>query len=155
MASEYLVEALLRLSRLIRRSTHPIHRSDITPEQYWLLKRLHRAGPLSIGALADGLGLTSASVTIACKRLEKAGLVQRCRQGEAGDERVVLVTLTERGLAQLEAWQERRRQFLDALLRRLSPDEQDQLFRLIARILDGTEMDFAADPIPIGNQERP
>jgi len=88
-SDDRLVEALLQLSRLIRRNTHPVRRSEITPEQYWLLKRVNRVGPISVGRLSQELGLTSASVTVACKRLGKAGLVRRERQPETADERVL------------------------------------------------------------------
>ncbi len=140
MASDdRLVDALLRLSRLIRRSTHPVRRSEMTPEQYWLLKRLHRVGPMSVGALADELDLTSASVTVACKRLEKAGLLRRSRQPSAEDERVVIVSRTERGLEQLESWQEARRVFLGGLLAGLDEAEREQLLHLLDRVLSEGE----------------
>src|SRR2546421_3032390 len=94
MATDRLVEDLLALWRLLRASTHPVRRAEITPEQYWLLRLLHRKGPMSISELAEVLGVTGSSITTACKRLEKAGLVKRERQGDGCDERVVLVVLT-------------------------------------------------------------
>lgn len=140
-----LVEGLLRLTRLVRRSTHPVRRFEITPEQYWLLKRVNRLGPLSVGALAEGLGLTSASVTVACKRLEKAGLLRRGRQVEGDDERVVLVSLTEAGLARLEAWQDQRRRYLETLLAPLGEAERAELLGLIERMLVGTPLSLDAE----------
>lgn len=148
-----LVEALLQLSRLIRRATHPVRRSEITPEQYWLLKRVNRVGPISVGRLSQELGLTSASVTVACKRLEKAGLVRRERQPESVDERVVLVSLTTRGLEQLEAWQDERRVFLSGLLARLSDRERQQFLHLLERVLDGTELAPNSPPPAVGGRE--
>jgi DNA-binding MarR family transcriptional regulator len=142
LSDDRLTEALWRLTRLIRRSVHPVRRSEITPEQYWLLKRVNRVGPLSVGALAEGLGLTSASVTAACKRLEKAGLVRRARQPESEDERVVLVSLTDRGLDQLEAWQQDRQIFISGLLAELRPDERAQLLQLVERVLANTSMEL-------------
>jgi DNA-binding MarR family transcriptional regulator len=118
----------------------------MTPEQYWLLRTLNRRGPISIGELADVLGITASSATTACKRLEKLGLLQRERQ--TADERVVLVALTPAGLAQVEAWHRRRRELVTQLARVLDPSEQDQLARLLARLLDvanGQEGDAAAN----------
>src|SRR5579871_5365452 len=97
MATDRLVEDLLALWRLLRINTHPVRRGEITPEQYWLLKLLNRKTELSIGELAEALGVTGSSVTTACKRLEKAGLLKRTRQVDGQDERVVLVTLTPLG----------------------------------------------------------
>jgi DNA-binding MarR family transcriptional regulator len=137
-SDDRLVEALLTLSRLVRRSASPVRRSEITPEQYWLLKRLERHGPMSVGALADELGITSASVTTACKRLEKADLVRRTRQPGSEDERVVLVSLADRGREQLAAWQDERRAFIGSLLTDLGDDERAQLLRLLERMLTST-----------------
>nr|BBH93421.1 hypothetical protein KTA_16200 [Thermogemmatispora argillosa] len=139
MASERLVEDLLALWRLLRRSTHPVRRAEMTPEQYWLLKSLSRRGACSVGELATALGLSGSSVTSACKRLEKAGFVRRVRQGEGGDERVVLVELTARGSEQVAAWQRERRAVLSRMLEPLTPQEQDELQRLIERVLAAAE----------------
>ncbi|OIQ58489.1 transposase IS66 family protein [Moorella thermoacetica] len=56
---------------------------------------LKHAGPLTIGELAEVLGITSSSATTATKRLAKMGLVKRDRQKE--DERVVTVALISTG----------------------------------------------------------
>lgn len=136
MATDRLVEDLLALWRLLRVSTHPVRRGEITPEQYWLLKRLNREGTLSVGELAEALGVTGSSVTTACKRLEKSGLLQRERQPDGQDERVVLITLTARGSEQIELWQQERRDALTHMLAPLTPVEQDELQRLLECILE-------------------
>src|SRR5437868_14485855 len=105
---DHLVDDILALYHLIRRTSHPVHRAEMTPEQYWLLRLLRRRGALSIGELAEALGVTGSSVTTACKRLEKAGLVTRERQSD--DERMVRVVLTEEGNARVESWGQRRRE---------------------------------------------
>jgi DNA-binding MarR family transcriptional regulator len=136
VATDRLVEDLLALWRLLRVSTHPVRRGEITPEQYWLLKRLNREGTLSVGELAEALGVTGSSVTTACKRLEKSGLLQRERQPDGQDERVVLITLTARGSEQIELWQQERRDALTHMLAPLTPVEQDELQRLLECILE-------------------
>ena len=137
MTSEHLVDDMLALYHLIRRASHPVHRAEMTPEQYWLLRLLRRRGALSIGELAEVLGVTGSSITTACKRLEKAGLVMRERQSD--DERMVRVVLTEQGNAQVEIWQEQRRVLLTHLLSPLSQHEQETLQRLLERILEGAD----------------
>ena len=129
-----LPDALLRLARVLRRHTNPVRRGELTQEQYWLLRQLGRRGPLKVGQLAAGLGLTPSSVTLACKRLERDGFVSRDRQ--ADDERVVLVALTPHGRQQLADWRQRRHDEAALLLARLSPAEQDQLQHLLGRVLD-------------------
>jgi DNA-binding MarR family transcriptional regulator len=83
--------------------------------------------------LAAGLGLSPSSVTIACKRLERDGLLSRERQGD--DERVVLVALTAQGREQLARWRQGRHDEATRLLAPLTLDERQQLGHLVARIL--------------------
>lgn len=137
MAAEQLIDDLQMLYHLIRRASHPVKRAEMTPEQYWLLRLLRRRGTLSIGELAEILGVTGSSVTTACKRLEKVGFVTRERQ--SNDERIVRVMLTEQGNEQIEAWQQRRRDFLQTLLSPLDEEQQATLQDLLERILHESE----------------
>src|SRR3989442_10679024 len=95
MRMDHLVDDILALYHLIRRASHPVHRGEITPEQYWLLRLLRRKNALSVAELAEALGVTASSVTTACKRLEKDGLVTR--QGQSDDHRMVGVIVTPQG----------------------------------------------------------
>lgn len=152
MATERLVEDLLSLLRLVRRASHPVRRGEMTPEQYWLLRIVNRRGPISIGELAELLGITASSTTTACKRLEQMALLQRQRQSD--DERVVLVALTPAGLARVEQWHQRQRELLAQLVAVLEPGEQDQMQQLLARILDAAgERGLAALPLRAGTRE--
>lgn len=127
-----LVDALWQFWRLWRQVSHPVRKGKITPEQYWLLKRLKHAGPLNIGELAEGLGITSSSATTATKRLAKMGLVKRDRQKE--DERVVTVALTGTGLEMLEQWANEKRAALANLLTPLTLEERCLLLELIRKV---------------------
>ncbi len=134
MTTEKLAEDLLTLWRILRGLSHPVRRAEMTPEQYWLLRLLNRAGSLSVGELANELGITTSSATVACKRLEKAGLLTRERW--ADDERIVRVALTEQGLAQIDAWRQRKRESLTDLLSVLDQHDQHELQRIIERVLE-------------------
>jgi MarR family transcriptional regulator, organic hydroperoxide resistance regulator len=138
---DLLVDDILALYHLIRRSSHPIHRGEITPEQYWLLRLLRRKGALSVGELAEALGVTGSSVTTACKRLEKAALVTRERQSD--DERMVRIMLTTQGHEHVEAWHQRRREIVLRWLATLDHEEQETLQHLLERLLKG-----AGEPLP-------
>jgi DNA-binding MarR family transcriptional regulator len=137
MSTDRLVDDVLALYHLIRRTSHPVHRAEMTPEQYWLLRLLRRRGALSIGELAEALGVTGSSVTTACKRLEKVGLVTRERQVD--DERMVRVALTDQGSARIESWEQLRRELLTRLLAPLDQDEQHTLQHLLERVLETAE----------------
>jgi MarR family transcriptional regulator, organic hydroperoxide resistance regulator len=137
MTTEKLAEDLLTLWRILRGLSHPVRRAEMTPEQYWLLRLLNRAGSLSVGELANELGITTSSATAACKRLEKAGLLTRERW--ADDERIVRVALTEQGLAQIDAWRQRKRESLTDLLSVLDQHDQQELQRIIERVLEAAD----------------
>ncbi len=134
MATEALVEDLIMLSRLLR---FP-RRSDMTPEQYWLLRHLRSSGPLSISELAHAMEITAGSATVACKRLEKAGFITRERRSD--DERVVQVTLTELGRSHIDAGRKQRREIITQLLAVLDQDEQQELQLLVERLLEATDL---------------
>lgn len=133
MPADQLVEDFLTLWRLLRQTSHPVRRGEITPQQFWLMRHLRNDGPLSIGELAEALGISPSSATIACKRLEKVGLVSRRRQVD--DERVVLVELTAHGIEQVESWRVRYRETLSDLLSPLSDAEREELRRLLEQVL--------------------
>lgn len=130
MAAERLVEDLITMSRLLR----PRQGSGMTPQQYWLMRHLRQVGPLGTGELAQALGITTGSATVACKRLEKAGLLSRERQVE--DERVVRVALTAEGCAQIDALRQKKREALAQWLDVLDPAEQETLQAMLERLLD-------------------
>ena len=87
--------------------------------------------------LANALGITAGSATVACQRLEKAAFVTRARQ--AHDERVVQVALTEQGQALIEVWRTQRREAVTKLLSVLDAGEQEELHALIGRLLEAAE----------------
>ena len=93
----------------------------------WHLLQQH--GPMTAGALADALGLTSGSVTAMIDRLERGGHVERTR--DTVDRRRVIVTLTDdarRRSAELY------RPFAAGIRERLagySPSEQELLLEFL------------------------
>lgn len=141
MPTDQLVEDFLVLWRLLRRTTHPAFRGEITLEQYWLLRLLRQtpANGLSIGELAARTGVGQSSITTACKRLEKAGFVSRLR--DERDERVVRVSLTSEGVEQIERWRRAKRTELARLLAPLDPDERRTLEALMRRVVEISDSD--------------
>ena len=68
------------------------------------------------------------------------------RERQKGDERVVLVALTEEGRARLDAWSERRHAAALRMLATLSPGERSEFGLLLRRVLlRAQEMDEKGD----------
>ena len=71
--------------------------ANVSPVQYNVLRILRGAGePLACGEIGDRLIAREPDMTRLLDRMEKRGLVSRCR--ETADRRVVRVTITDAGL---------------------------------------------------------
>lgn len=93
---DHLCFALYSASMAVTRLYKPmLDAMGLTYPQYLSLKALDEAGTLTIGGLAQRLGLEPSTITPLIKRLETAGFVSRARG--AKDERIVDVGLTDRG----------------------------------------------------------
>ena len=93
---EQLCFSLYGASMAINRAYKPLLDAlEITYPQYLVLGALWEADGLSVGAIAERLGLDSSNVTPLVKRMEAGGLVSR--QRNPADERQVVVSLTPLG----------------------------------------------------------
>ena len=102
----------------------------LTYPQYLVMVALWAADKQTVGALGEKLLLESSTLTPLLKRLEAMGLVQRKRDAE--DERVVRVSLTEKG----KALQRNARQVPDCVsqMTGLSPTELRRLTATITKL---------------------
>jgi DNA-binding MarR family transcriptional regulator len=80
---------------------------------------------MRMSELSSALDISVANATGIVTRMEERGLLERTR--DAGDRRVVNVTLTADGRQMLDDMNQRRREFFTSLLSRLSVDELTQL----------------------------
>jgi DNA-binding MarR family transcriptional regulator len=122
--SDDLADAFLTASRaLIGLAVRSIEAApvDVTVAQHRVLVLLAARGDLTIGDLADGLGVNPSNATRYCDRLQRLELVHRARSVEDG--RMVQVGLTQEGQALVTAVTERRRQEVVEVLERMTgPD---------------------------------
>jgi DNA-binding MarR family transcriptional regulator len=105
---------------------------DLTLGQIRFLHVLNRAGPMSIGHVAEQLGVTLTTASQFVDRLELRGHVERVHRDD--DRRVVECRLTERGAAVTAAMRGMQREVLGALLGNLKPREVavfERLYRLM------------------------
>lgn len=104
----------------------------VTAEQYWILRMLEREPSMTVSGLAKRRGVTPAAMTAATRRLEAMGWVLRARPPE--NQRTVLVALSDRGR---EVWlrvSTERRRVMAHLLRAMTPDEQETLYRIAQKM---------------------
>jgi len=123
---------LRRMRREVREQLAPV---ELTPARHRMLRVLARAGePQRQATLAGWLDVVPRSITSLVDDLEQADLVER--RPDPTDRRATLVALTDQGRAVLATADAERRRRADELLSRLSPAEQDELFRLLRRLAD-------------------
>lgn len=95
---EQLCFSLYSASMAITRAYKPLlDELQITYPQYLVLNALWENDALTVGMIAERLGLDSSNVTPLVKRMEGAGLISR--QRNPTDERQVVVSLTDQGRA--------------------------------------------------------
>lgn len=107
----------------------------LTAPQFGILEALHHLGPLPLGELAEKLLVTGGNVTYVMDRLERLGLVERCRN--EADRRVVTAHLTEKGRDLVTEVFPGHATYIAEMLDTLSPEEQDTARELLKRLGKG------------------
>jgi DNA-binding MarR family transcriptional regulator len=128
---------------------------DLTLGQLRFLHGLSRAGSLSMGHVAEQLGVTLTTASQFVNRLERRGYVERVHRDD--DRRVVECRLTDRGAEITAAMRGMQREVLATLLSNLKPRELkvlERLYRLmLARAADA--QDRAGNSSPASHHPRP
>jgi DNA-binding MarR family transcriptional regulator len=101
------------------------HQRSLSLAHMFLMAKIHAHGPIPMTRVAELIGSGLPTATGLISRMEERGLVQR--QHDTRDRRVVLVSLTERGAADIAALNDARRQRLCAAIERLSGKDQAAL----------------------------
>jgi DNA-binding MarR family transcriptional regulator len=125
------------VGRLRRRLREQSRLSDISPAKLSVIARLDREGPATVTtlALAEGVRPQSMGATIA--DLEVAGLVQGSPDPTDGRKTVLALTAACNEL--LRTTRAEREDWLFRSIRKLAPEEQEQLaigIELLKRIVD-------------------
>lgn len=124
---EAALDAIVAGSRvLVAISTRSLEATahDVTLAQCRTLATLGQIGPLSLGNLADALGVHPSTATRMCERLVEKGLVHR----EARD-RGISLRLTEGGEDIMRKITAARRRELAKVVVRLTKSQRDELVR--------------------------
>jgi DNA-binding MarR family transcriptional regulator len=122
-------------------------RFGLTTPSFAVIAALRRAGPpyqRSQRALMDALQLTSGTISVRIDRLEREGIVERAP--DPGDQRGVLVRLTEKGLRLFDQVTPLHLANEDRLLSALSQEQREQLASLLRTLLLSFEPLDPEDP---------
>jgi DNA-binding MarR family transcriptional regulator len=112
---------------------------EVTLPQLRTLVVVSLQGPQTVSALADRLDVHASTMTRMCNRLVTRGLV--ARKPSALDRREVVIELTPQGQGLVDAVMDKRRQEIDAVVGRMSPEDRDRVIAsldLFAQAADQT-----------------
>jgi DNA-binding MarR family transcriptional regulator len=107
----------------------------LTRGQFYLLRHLFRHGALTIGDLSVWMNVKPATMSTIVDRLEKHGLISRCKNEQ--DRRMVHVELTNRGTSFIEAIEASWRETLAGKLSHMSAEEQWMIVALLEKLAGG------------------
>ena len=108
----------------------------ITYTQYIVFMVLWEQDGIPVGTLGKRLHLDNGTLTPLLKKMESAGYVTRTRSRE--DERVVIVSLTDKGWAMRDQAADIPTQVGSCI--QLDPDEAQTLYSLLYRIMEQNEL---------------
>jgi len=120
---------------VIKRYRPQLDALGLTYTQYIVLMVVWAEGTVSVRDLGRRLYLDSGTLTPVLKTLEKMGIITRRRSKE--DERVLLVSITEAGLALREQALSIPGTLTDSV--KLTSDEAATLYRLLYKVLASSE----------------
>ncbi|MBR7078755.1 MAG: MarR family transcriptional regulator, partial [Clostridia bacterium] len=124
---------LYAVSNMITRKYKPLlDKLDLTYTQYIVMMVLWEEGPVNEKFLCEALCLKSNTVTPLLKKLEEKGYVKK--EKDRGDERNLVITLTEAG----EALKDSALCVPETIARELglTPEEAGTLYRILYKMLD-------------------
>jgi DNA-binding MarR family transcriptional regulator len=97
----------------------------------------NRENPPTMGELSGELGIPLSSATRMADGLVRARFVER--RADPSDRRVVRLCMTERGIQFIETGKRYMKERVEQLLRRFSTEEQEQLIRLLGKLVDSLQ----------------
>jgi len=124
-----LLEIIDRISATwVRATAEQMSRSDLSPNQGNALRVLQNGEPLTMSALAERLGVSTAAVTSIVDKLEAEKLASRTRSKE--DRRQVLVQATPRGIEAVQRLFGVRDELIVYTIDNLSPEMRQRWLEL-------------------------
>jgi DNA-binding MarR family transcriptional regulator len=111
------------------------HQRSLSLAHMFLMAKIHAHGPIPMTRVAEFIGSGLPTATGIINRMEERGLVHR--QHDTRDRRVVLVSLTKNGAADVAALNQARRRRLAAAIDQLSARDQESLLSGIRALRAG------------------
>ncbi|MHB1610284.1 MAG: MarR family winged helix-turn-helix transcriptional regulator [Sulfobacillus sp.] len=129
-------ELAVELQKLIREIQHgfrpPRTTLPLRPGEMRALWIVARHGPMEKSELAENLGISKSLVSSVARRLEDLGMITQTVPAQ--DRRRRIIELSNKGKEALDDMKALRRERMARLFERLTPDEQELLYKLLVKI---------------------
>ena len=119
--NHFLVDIWGRINKIEERSLTAGLGDNISITEIHIIEKIGDQQSSRMSAVAKAVGITLATLTVACDKLEVKGLITRSR--DASDKRVVNVTLTPRGQTIYEYHKQFHERMISSALSDLSESE--------------------------------
>jgi DNA-binding MarR family transcriptional regulator len=140
-ADDELTEALVGASReLVGIAVRSIAAAPVpvTVPQYRVLVLLATRGAMTVGEIADLIGVNQSNASRLCDRLQRLDLVQRQRVSEDG--RAVRVSLTDQGARIVDSVTEERRREVSAVVARMPGADAQAVVSALSAFSEAAQM---------------
>lgn len=92
-------------------------------------------GPCKVTALAELMGVKPSAITVMIDKLVGHGLISR--QHQEDDRRVVLLSITDKGIQSVEQLKQQSNQIIGVYFSKCSPEEIENMVQTLEKITDG------------------
>ena len=141
--NEILVKLFRNINTIEEQAIKTEKYKNVTTNDMHVIEAIGRDCPKNMTAVARELGVTTGTLTIAVNSLVKKGLAERVRSEE--DKRVVLVSLSEKGMGAFEQHRLFHEGMIEAVVEQLT-EEQIKAEEEEAKIAEQNEVVIEAEP---------
>lgn len=128
----FLVDIFGQINKLEQRALATGLNDDVSVTEMHIMEKIGQAGSSRMTDIARALGVTLATLTVACDRMQRKDLIERTRAEK--DRRVVMVSLTAKGQAAWQYHEKFHQDLIDAALADMSEDEQKALSHALEKL---------------------
>ena len=132
--NSFLVDMFGRINKIEERTMAEGLGSAVSITEIHIIEKIGAREPLRMGELAGLIGVTLATLTVACDKLEAKELVSRARSST--DRRVVHITLTPKGRAAYEYHKAFHERMIASVMETLSPEQAAVLAQSLEKLQD-------------------
>ncbi|MDO5141661.1 MAG: MarR family transcriptional regulator [Eubacteriales bacterium] len=129
-----LVDVFGRINKIEERAIAAGFGHAVSISEMHIIAQIGAEQPVRMSRVAQAVGVTLATLTVACDRLEAKGLVQRARSCQ--DRRVVHITLTDKGRTAYEHHRAFHERMVAAALAGLSGEQTAVLAHSLEKLRD-------------------